>query len=336
MTGKDVGLRPPCRRCGIDVQSPAAGTGDHMKKRITLWILVLTLRLTACGQRGEMPPEEAPPALEVQAPEQSGESVRLSRQIMSEEELEYTNREDCSNGFVLAEREEDGALFLEFTRPDAPDFSLRISQDLTEALAEYQGRTMTLERVETPNGTLYDWYVSAGYGGLVSGYSMPSWVDFTGDGQPELAWLRHGSGTGFHESVCTVYNISGQGEIIPLVEPWEEMAASITVEPQDWEDGYIRSLVTDCQGQTYTAWQWVQEEAWRDCSYWPGKSGWASLEIDQERCTLEAVMLFGLEVPHMFGAYMGGLRTELAYDAEQGAIIRSGPIAVSVDEKLER
>ena len=55
MTGKDVGLRPPCRRCGIDVQSPAAGTGDHMKKRITLWILVLTLGLTACGQRGEMP-----------------------------------------------------------------------------------------------------------------------------------------------------------------------------------------------------------------------------------------------------------------------------------------
>ena len=165
---------------------------------------------------------------------------------------------------------------------------------------------------------------------------MPFWVDFTGDGQPELAWLRHGYGTGFHESVCTVYNVTGEGEIIPLVEPWEEMAASITVEPQDWEDGYIRSLVTDCQGQTYTAWQWVQEEAWRDCSYWPEKSGWASLEIDQERGLVEAVMAFGLEVPQMFGTYMGELRTELAYDREQGAIVRSGSIVVSVDEKLEQ
>ena len=313
----------------------AARKGDHMKKGIVLWILTLALGLTACGQSGETQPEEVAPTPEIQAPEQSGETLSLPRRIMSEEALEYTNREDCSNGFVLAEREEDGVPFLEFTRPETPDFSLRINQDLTEAVAKYQGRSMTLERVETPNGALYDWYVSAGYGGLVSGYSMPFWVDFTGDGQPELAWLRHGYGTGFHESVCTVYNISGRGEIISLVEPWEEMAASITVEPQGWEDGYIRALVTDSEGQTHTAWLMAQEKGWRECYYWPGKSGWASLEIDQERGTLEAVMMFGMEQPHYFGMYMGELQTELGYDAERGAIVRSGPVFVSVFDKPE-
>ena len=46
--------------------------------------------------------------------------------------------------------------------------------------------------------------------------------------------------------------------------------------------------------------------------------------------------MFGLEVPDMFGIYMGELRTELSYDTEQRAIVRSGSIVVSVDEKLER
>ena len=307
-----------------------------MKGNVILWILLLTLAMTACGQDREAAPEELLPEPEIQEPEQCEESLRESRRIMSEEALEYTNRGENSNGFVLMEREEDGVPFLEFIRLDTPDFSLRINQDLTEAVAVYQGRTMSLERVETPNGALYDWYVSAGYGGLVSGYSMPVWVDLTGDGRPELVWLRHGSGTGFHESVCTVYNVTGEGEIIPLVEPWEEMAASISVSPQAWEDGYIRSFVTDSQGQLHTAWQWVQEEVWQDCWYWPGKSGWTSLEINQERGTLEAVMMFGLEVPDMFGIYMGELRTELSYDTEQRAIVRSGSIVVSVDEKLER
>ncbi len=307
-----------------------------MKGNVILWILLLTLAMTACGQDREAAPEELLPEPEIQEPEQCEESLRESRRIMSEEALEYTNRGENSNGFVLMEREEDGVPFLEFIRLDTPDFSLRINQDLTEAVAVYQGRTMSLERVETPNGALYDWYVSAGYSGLVSGYSMPFWVDLTGDGQPELVWLRHGSGTGFHESVCTVYNVTGEGEIIPLVEPWEEMAASISVSPQAWEDGYIHSLVTDSQGQLHTAWQWVQEEVWQDCWYWPGKSGWTSLEINQERGTLEAVMMFGLEVPDMFGIYMGELRTELSYDTEQRAIVRSGSIVVSVDEKLER
>lgn len=303
-----------------------------MKGNAILWTLLPALALTACGQNMEIPPEERLPK-----PEQCEESLQESRRIMSEEALEYTNQQDCSNGFVLAEREEGGRLFLEFTRPDVPDFSLRISGDLAEAVAEYQGRTMPLERVETPNGALYDWYVSAGYGGLVSGYSMPFWVDFTGDGQPELAWLRHGYGTGFHESVCTVYSIGGEGEIIPLIEPWEEMAESISVEPQGWEDGYIRSFVTDSEGQTYTAWQCCgQEETWQELCYWPGKSGWASLEIDQERGIVEAVMAFGLEVPDMLGIYMGELRTELRYDAERGVIARSRPISVSVHDKPER
>lgn len=306
-----------------------------MKGKAVLWVLLLALSLAACGQSGEETPAELPPAPAVEVPEQNVPVSQRPRRILPEGAVEYTNQADVSNGFLLAEREENGKLFLEFTRPEVPDFSLRINQDLSEAVVEYQGRTMTLERVETPNGELYDWYVSAGYGGAVSGYSMPFWVDLTGDGRPELAWLRGGSGTGFHENVCTVYDISGEGEIIPLVEPWEEMAASITVEPQGYEDGFIRSLVTDSGGQTYTAWLRVREEVWRECGYVPGKSGWTSLEIDRERGVLEAGMLFGLEVPRMFGAYMGELRTELRYDAERGAIVRSGPVVVSVDGKPE-
>lgn len=122
-----------------------------MKGKVILWTLLLALALTACVQNMEIPPEERLPE-----PEQCEESLRESRRIMSEEALEYTNREENSNGFVLTEREEEGVPFLEFTRPDAPDFSLRINQDLTEAVVEYQERTMSLERVETPNGALYD------------------------------------------------------------------------------------------------------------------------------------------------------------------------------------
>ena len=98
-----------------------------MKGNVILWTLLLALALTACGQNMEVPPEE-------RLPEQCEESLRESRRIMSEEALEYTNRGENSNVFVLVEQEEDGRLFLEFTRPDAPDFSLRINQDLTEAV----------------------------------------------------------------------------------------------------------------------------------------------------------------------------------------------------------
>lgn len=37
----------------------------------------------------------------------------------------------------------------------------------------------------------------------------------------------------------------------------------------------------------------------------------------------------------MFGIYMGELRTELSYDAEQGVIARSAPVSVSVFDKPE-
>ena len=110
-----------------------------MKGKVILWTLLLALALTACVQNMEIPPEERLPE-----PEQCEESLRESRRIMSEEALEYTNREENSNGFVLTEREEEGVPFLEFTRPDVPDFSLRINQDLTEAVVEYQERTMSL------------------------------------------------------------------------------------------------------------------------------------------------------------------------------------------------
>lgn len=308
-----------------------------MKGKVILWTLLLALALTACGQSGEVLPEDPLPEPETHGPEEHEEGLRKPRRIMYEEALEYTNREENNNGFLLEEREEDGAPFLEFTRPEVPDFSLRINRNLTEAVVEYQGRTMTLERAETPNGSLYDWYVSAGYGGLVSGYSMPFWVDLTGDGRPELVWLRGGGGTGVYKNTCTVYDISGEGEIIPLIEPWEEMAASITVEPQGYEDGCVRSLVTDCEGSTYTAWLPVpegQEEVWRDCCYRPGESSHTYLEIDRERDMLTARMCFGLEGAYLAG-YIGDLRTELRYDAERGVITRSGPVSVSVYDKPE-
>ena len=110
-----------------------------MKGNAILWTLLLTLAMTACGQDMEAPPEEAPPEPEVQEQEQYEEALWESRRIMSEEALEYTNWEENSNGFVLMEREEDGVPFLEFIRLDTPDFSLRINQDLTEAVAVYQG-----------------------------------------------------------------------------------------------------------------------------------------------------------------------------------------------------
>lgn len=312
-----------------------------MKGKVILRTLLLALALTACGQSGEVLPEDPLPEPETHGSEEHEEGLRKPRRIMYEEALEYTNREENNNGFLLEEREEDGAPFLEFTRPEVPDFSLRINQNLTEAIVEYQGRTMTLERAETPNGSLYDWYVSAGYGGLVSGYSMPFWVDLTGDGRPELTWLRGGGGTGVYKNTCTIYDISGEGEIIPLIEPWEEMAASITVEPQGYEDGCVRSLVTDQEGSAYTAWLPVSEgpeepeEVWRKCCYWPGESSHTYLEIDQERGVLTARMRFGLEGAYQMTGYIGELCTTLAYDADQGVITRSGPVSVSVYDKPE-
>lgn len=92
----------------------------------------------------------------------------------------------------------------------------------------YQGKSMTLERMEIPDFEGDDWHVSAGFGWALSGYSMLFWVGVTSDGRPELVWIRYGAGTGFCASSCTVYHIGGRGEIIPIVEPlrYEDVALS--------------------------------------------------------------------------------------------------------------
>lgn len=46
-------------------------------------------------------------------------------------------------------------------------------------------------------------------------------------------------------------------------------------------------------------------------------------------------MRFGLEGAYQMTGYIGELCTTLAYDAEQGAIARSGPVSVSVYDKPE-
>lgn len=304
-------------------------------KRIGFFCL-LFLCLTACAVK-----EAVVPPVETKVQDKTApvpEIPAKPRQILSEGAIEYTNRQENSNGFLLTEQEENGRLFLEFTRPEVPGFSLRISQDSTEALVDYSGKAMALEWMTAVGFEDSPWYVSAGYGGAVSGYSMPFWADMTGDGRPELVWLRSGSGTGFHNAACTVYNISGQGEMIPLEEPWELMAAAVTVEPLDWENGSIRCRITDSDGRTQTAWQWSQEETWKDCRYIPGKSGWVSMEVDQERGVLETAMLFGLTDSAAAGAagYMGELRAELAYDAARNAVVCSGPVRVTVFEQAGR
>lgn len=121
-----------------------------MRGNVILWTLLLIFALTACGQNREAAPEELPPEPEIQEPEQHEEALWESRRIMSEEALEYTNWEENSNGFVLMEREEDGVPFLEFTRSDTPDFSLRINQDLTEAAAVYRGGSCPWSRWRRP------------------------------------------------------------------------------------------------------------------------------------------------------------------------------------------
>lgn len=146
-----------------------------MRKRAILWALLLPLVLAACGQTGELP--QLPPEPETQEQGRSEEISQEPGRRLSQGALEYTNREENNNGFLLTEREEDGVPFLEFTRPDVPNFSLRINQDLTEAVVEYQRRTMTLERAETPNGALYDWYSPQAMAGRCPGTVCPSgWI----------------------------------------------------------------------------------------------------------------------------------------------------------------
>lgn len=249
--------------------------------------------------------------------------------LLTEEALAYMYQDGRPNGFDFGGVEVGGAFFYEFTRPEEPDFSLRISEDEETAIVRYHGQTMRLHDRTAPNGSLLGWHISAGFGGLVSGYGMPFWVDMTGDGQPDLLYLQGGGGTGLHTDWCVAYDMATMTEI-PIVEPWEEMASSISVEPVEWKDGNILCRVTDSDGQVYSGFQLANEETWRECAYVPGKSGYTTIEILAETAELQVTMLFGLEGPHIYGVYMGELKATMAYDAEENAIVLSGPITVSM------
>lgn len=310
--------------------------GDFMKRRGWIAGFLLLALLTGCGAKEA--PEQPEEQEQAEQPKQAEEGTTPTagepeRYLLSEEELAYMYRDGRPNGFDFGGVEEDGAFFYEFTRPEEPDFSLRISEDFETATVYYHGQTMVLNDRITPNGSLYGWHISAGYGGAASGYGMPFWADMTGDGQPDLLWLEGGGGTGFHENHCVVYDMAAMTEI-PIVEPWQEMAEFIDIETLGEEDGYIQCLVTDAEGHTDTAYMaagYDEADIWKKFHYTPTKSDWTTLDIGETTGSLSAVMKFGMADPH-FGAfrYIGELTTELAYDAEQSAIVRSGPITVTV------
>ena len=302
------------------------------------WIagFLLLALLTGCGAKEA--PEQPEEREQAEQPEQAEERTTPTagepeRYLLSEEALAYMYQDGRPNGFDFGGVEEDGAFFYEFTRPEELDFSLRISEDFETATVYYRGQTMVLNDRITPNGSLYGWHISAGYGGTVSGYGMPFWVDMTGDGQPDLLWLEGGGGTGFHENHCVVYDMAAMTEI-PIIEPWQEMAEFIAMEVLGEEDGYVVCLVTDTDGHTYTAYTasgYDEEDIWREFYYTHTNSGWVALDINAEEEALTAVMKFGMANPHYaILCYIGELTTELAYDAEQSAIVRSGPITVTI------
>lgn len=301
-----------------------------MKRQQWIIGMLLVVLLTGCGAKDG--PNTVPESPE--EPELTEKVPAPARLLLSEGALAYMYRDGRPNGFDFGGAEEDGAFFYEFTRPEEPDFSLRISEDEETAIVCYHGEMIVLNDRTAPNGLLLPWNISDGYGGTVSGYGMPFWTDVTGDGQPDLLYLQGGGGTGAHSDWCVAYDMAAMTEI-PIVEPWEEMAASITAEPLEWESGSVICRVTDGDGRTYTAYQPAQETVWRDCVYHPEKSGYTTIVIDEEAAVLRVAMAFGMEVPHMMGGYMGTLETELAYDAEQNAIVRSGAITVSINDTLE-
>lgn len=286
--------------------------------------LLLVIFLTGCGVKEAEVPSEQPE--EPEEKEETGSGP--TRLLLSDEAMAYMYAEGKPNGFDFGGVEENGIFYYEFTRPEEPDFYLRISDDFETALVSYHGNTIKLNDRMAASGAVRKWNISAGYGGAVSGYGMPFWADMTGDGQPELLYFESGGGTGFHEDTCCVYDLTAMKEI-PIIEPWREMAEFITVEPLEWKDDNIVCRVTDGDGETYTGYQWAPEETWQEYTYHPGKSGYTGISINEENHTLQIYMSFGLEAPHVHGVYMGELRTELAYDAEQKAIVRSGPITVT-------
>lgn len=302
-----------------------------IRRKYISWLCpLLTIFLVGCGTKKEEGTVREQPEIPEQTEEKQEAPTRL---LLSEEALEYMYQDGRPNGFDFGGVEENGHFYYAFTRPEEPDFYLRISDDFETATVRYNGRTMKLHDRLNASGYAWGWNISAGYGGAVSGYGMPFWADMTGDGQPDLLYLQGGGGTGMHEDWCAAYDLAAMEEI-PILEPWEEMAAFITIEALGEEDGYIRCLVTDDEGRTYDACiaaGYEEENIWQEFRYTPQKSGWTTLDIDAEAGTLSAAMAFGMEDP-CFGAfrYMGELTTELAYDTEQGAIVRSAPITVTV------
>ena len=293
-----------------------------MKRQMWITGILAVALLAGCGaesSEGKSEPAEVPK-------EQAGElSSGPTPMLLTDAALAYMYQDGRPNGFDFGGVEVGGAFFYEFTRLEEPDFFLRISEDEETAIVRYRGQTMRLHDRTVPK----TWYISAGYGGLVSGYGMPFWVDMTGDGQPDLLYLQGGGGTGFHTDWCVAYDMATMTEI-PIVEPWEEMASSISVEPVEWKDGNILCRVTDSDGQVYSGFQLANEETWRECAYVPGKSGYTTIEILAETAELQVTMAFGLEGPHIYGVYMGELKATMAYDAEENAIVLSGPITVSM------
>lgn len=296
-----------------------------MERRVWIAAFLTAALLTGCGSgQAETASEQLEASEDTEEP-----APTQTPMLLTEEALAYMYQDGRSNGFDFGGVEVGGAFFYEFTRPEEPDFFLRISEDEETAIVHYQGQTMTLNDRTAPNGSLLEWHISAGYGGAVSGYGMPFWVDMTGDGQPDLLYLQGGGGTGLHTDWCVAYDMATMTEI-PIVEPWEEMAASISVEPLEWKDGNILCRVTDGAGQVYSGFQPAEEESWQEYAYVPGKSGYTTMEILAETAELRVTMAFRMEGPHILGSYIGELATVLTYDAEANAIVRSGPITVSV------
>lgn len=175
-------------------------------------LLVMAVFLAGCVAKNEelqAVPEQPEETARAEEPEQA--EAGPTRELLSKEALLYMHAEGRSNGFEFGGVEEDGAFYYEFTRPEEPDFYLRISDDFETALVSFRGNTMRLNDRSAPNGSLLEWNISAGYGGAVSGYGMPFWADMTGDGQPHGQLLRS---LYYHPAVpvtavlATVYMIS--------------------------------------------------------------------------------------------------------------------------------
>lgn len=111
-----------------------------MKRRVWIAAFLAAALLAGCGaEQAETEPEQA------REPEQTEEpSSAQTPLLLTEEALAYMYRDGRPNGFDFGGVEEDGAFFYEFTRPEEPDFSLRISEDGETAIVHYQGQTMTL------------------------------------------------------------------------------------------------------------------------------------------------------------------------------------------------